>query len=58
MFSGGSSRKTDKEGGLSKKGALGQFANLRGACSERKGGAFEGEVDTPMHTLVVIMFGF
>ena len=54
IHQGGSSQKTDKEGGLSKKGALGQFADLRGACSEREGGVFEGEVDT----VVVIMFEF
>ena len=33
---GGSSRKTDTEGGLPKKGGLEQFAVLRGAWQEKK----------------------
>ena len=40
------------EGGLPKKGGLGQFADLGGAWQERGGGGFEGGVDTPMHTMV------
>ena len=43
-LSGGSSRKTDIEGGLPKKGGLGQFADLRegGLGKKKEGGVFEG----------------
>ena len=37
-FQGGTSQKTDIEGGLPKKGGLGEFADLRGAWQERGGG--------------------
>ena len=49
---GGSSRKTDIEGGLPKRGGLIQFADLKGAWQERRGWCFWGwGVDTPMHTM-------
>ena len=48
-----SSRKTNIEGGLLKKGGrLGQFADLRGGLERKRRGVFErGGVDIPMHTL-------
>ena len=55
-FMGRGSRKTNLEGKLSKKGGLGQFADLRGGDLARKRGRFffirgGGGVDTPMHTM-------
>ena len=48
----GGSRKTNKEGGLPKKGGLVQFANLRGGFAGKRGGVLEGEgIYTPMHTM-------
>ena len=44
-------KNTNIEGGLLKKGGLGQFADLRGTWQEREDGVFEEGVDTPMHTL-------
>ena len=59
---GGSSQKINIEGGLLKKGGLGQFANLKGGgglTRKRGGGAFEGwmkgVVDTPMHTMTSLI---
>ena len=50
-FSGGEFMKTDIEGGLPKKGGLGQFADLGGGLGKNKGGSvFERGVDTPIHT--------
>ena len=35
---------------------FGQFANLRGAWQETGGGVFEGGgVDTPMHTMLIVI---
>ena len=32
-------------------GGLGQFADLKGVLLKKRGGIFEGRVDTPMHTI-------
>lgn len=51
-FTDGGSWKTNvEERGLPKKGGIGQFADLRGLGKEEGGGIFEGEGDTPMHTM-------
>ena len=34
-------------------GGLGQYADLRGGLARKRGGAFEGGVDTPMHTMTI-----
>ena len=39
---GGVHEKPNIEGGLPKKGGLGQFVDLRGACQKRGGGVLEG----------------
>ena len=39
---GGGSQKKNIEGGLPKRGGLGQFSDLRGTWQERGGGVFEG----------------
>ena len=44
-------------GGLPKKGGLGQFVNLRGGLGKKEeDGVFEGGVDTPMHTMHILIF--
>ena len=52
------SRKTNIEGGLPKKGGLGQFYRyLRRGLARKRGEVFlRGEVDTPMHTMVPFIF--
>ena len=50
-FTGGSSRKTDIEGGLPKKEGLGQFADLRGTLARQRRVLFLRGVDAPMHTM-------
>ena len=53
---GGGHRKLIYRGNCLKRmgvGGLGQFADLRGkAWQKRGGGVFEGEGDTPMHTMI------
>ena len=44
-------RKLTEIAGLTKKGGLRQFADLRGSLARMRGAVFEGEVDTPMHTM-------
>ena len=55
-LSGGSSRKTDIEGGLPKKGGLGQFADLRegggGGLARKRKVVFLRGGDTPIHTML------
>ena len=49
---GGGSWKTNIEGGLLKKGELGQSRFKGGGLRKKEGsGVFEGGVDTPMHTM-------
>ena len=44
------------EGGLPKKGELGQFADLRGGgLCKKEGVAFLRGVDTPVHTMIYIV---
>ena len=45
-------------GGLPKKGGgLGQFVNLRGGLGKKEeDGVFEGGIDTPMHTMHILIF--
>ena len=38
-------------GGLSKKGVLGQFADLKGGLARKRGVVFLRGVDTPIHTM-------
>ena len=54
LLGGGGSRKTNIDGGLPKRGGLGQFANLMrgGAWQERGRGVFEREGDAPMYTMI------
>ena len=42
---------SQKIAGLTKKGGLRQFADLRGGLARMRGTVFEWEVDTPMHTM-------
>ena len=46
-------QKTDIEGGIAKKGGLGQFANLRVGLGKKEGGVVSRGrgVDTVMHTI-------
>ena len=50
-FRGGGSWNTNIEGGLPKKGGLGQFANLRRGLTRKRWVVFLRGVDTPMHTM-------
>ena len=40
---------------MPKKGGLGQFADLREGLARTRGWCFRGGVDTPMHTMSVIV---
>ena len=51
LLAGGSSRKTDIEGGLPKKGGFGQFADLREGLGKKVEVVFLRGIDTPMHTM-------
>ena len=51
---GRGSRKTNIEGGLPKKGGLGQFVDLRGTLARKRGWCFWGGVDTPMRSMRVV----
>ena len=42
MIFSAESQKSNIQGGLSKNGVLGQFADLRGCLAKKLGGAFEG----------------
>ena len=56
-FKGWGVMKNQYKGGLLKKGGGGlwQFANLKvGLARKRRGWAFQGGVDTPMHTMGTI----
>ena len=51
LAGGGSPRKTDIEGGLPKKGGLGQFTGLRRELGKKKRVVFFKQVYTPIHTM-------
>ena len=54
---GGSSQKTDIEGGTAYKVGLGKLADLRGGLARKRGVGFLREgVDIPMHTMYIYIY--
>ena len=54
---GGSSQKTDIEGGTAYKVGLGKLADLRGGLARKRGVVFLREgVDIPMHTMYIYIY--
>ena len=44
--------KNQYKGGIAIEGGFGQFLSLRGGLARKRGGGFEGVLDTPMHTMI------
>ena len=39
---------------MTRTGGLGQFSDLGGGLAKKRGGVFEGGVDTAMHTMLML----